>query len=136
VWSQFVPDQAQSAPVLIESADWLKDLFVALPGQAWSIELMCQDPHFAPPALLDETATLRQALNDSDAEAAARATHTAKGLAGSACALAALPLAKAMELAARQGELDTVREQLPFWDNALRELADAVRQWVAEQPEG
>ena len=87
-------------------------------------------------ALLDETATLRQALNDSDAEAAARATHTAKGLAGSACALAALPLAKAMELAARQGELDTVREQLPFWDNALRELADAVRQWVAEQPEG
>jgi len=59
VWTQFVPDQAQAAPVLIESADMLKELFSALPGRAWSIELLCQDPHFAPPALLEEEATSR-----------------------------------------------------------------------------
>lgn len=59
VWSQFVPDQAQSAPVLIERADLLKDLFAVLPGPAWSIELMSQDPHFAPPVLLGENAASR-----------------------------------------------------------------------------
>lgn len=59
VWTQFVPAQEQSAPVLIESVDLLDELFSALPGRAWSIELLCQDPHFAPPALLEETATSR-----------------------------------------------------------------------------
>ena len=84
-------------------------------------------------ALLEETEALFQALNDGNPEAVARAAHTAKGLAGSACAQAALPLIKAMEEAARQGELQAVRGQLPHWENALRELADAVRRWVAAQ---
>lgn len=59
VWTQFVPDQAQSAPVLLESADLLNELFSTLPGRAWSIELLCQDPHFVPPALLEERSASR-----------------------------------------------------------------------------
>ncbi len=54
VWTQFSPDQAQTAPILIESADLLNELFSILPGRAWSIELLCQDPHFVPSALLKE----------------------------------------------------------------------------------
>lgn len=59
VWTQFVPDQAQSAPVLLESVDLLKELFSTLPGPAWSIELLCQDPHFVPSTLLEERPTSR-----------------------------------------------------------------------------
>lgn len=54
VWSQFVPHQAQSAPVLLERADFLDSLFAVLPGRAWFIELLCQDPCFVPADLLSE----------------------------------------------------------------------------------
>lgn len=54
VWTQFVPAQEQSAPALLERASSLGDLFAVLPGRAWSIELLCQDPHFAPPGLLEK----------------------------------------------------------------------------------
>ena len=87
-------------------------------------------------ALFEETETLFAALNDEDSHAVARATHTAKGLVGSACGQSALPLMQAMEEAARQGDLAHVRTQLPFWEKALRELADEVRHWVAQQPRG
>ena len=86
-------------------------------------------------SLFQETELLFKALNDDDQVAAARAAHTAKGLAGSACARSAMPLAKAMEEAARQGDLNLVRKQLPFWENALRDLAVEVRTWVAAQPQ-
>lgn len=59
VWTQFVPAQAQAAPVLLEDFDLLEDLFAALPWSAWSIELLCQDPLFIPPALLEERAATR-----------------------------------------------------------------------------
>jgi CelD/BcsL family acetyltransferase involved in cellulose biosynthesis len=59
VWTQFVPDQAQTAPVLIENVALLKELFASLPGRAWSIELLCQDPHFSSPSLLEESSTSR-----------------------------------------------------------------------------
>ena len=84
-------------------------------------------------ALFEETETLFAALNAEDAPAVARATHTAKGLVGSACGLVALHLMQAMEEAARQGDLPKVREQMPFWESALRELADEVRRWLAER---
>jgi signal transduction histidine kinase/CheY-like chemotaxis protein len=84
-------------------------------------------------ALFQETETLFAALNAEDAVAVARATHTAKGLVGSACGQVALPLMQAMEEAARQDDLAQVRTQLPFWENALRDLADEVRRWVADR---
>ena len=86
-------------------------------------------------SLFQETEALFKSLNDDDQPAAARAAHTARGLAGSACAHSAMPLAKAMEEAARQGDLNLVRKQLPFWENALRDLAVEVRAWVAGQSE-
>lgn len=63
VWSQFVPDQAQSAPVLLKSTCLLDDLFAALPGRVWAIELLCQDPHFSPPCLFEKRATSRPQLH-------------------------------------------------------------------------
>jgi hypothetical protein len=77
---------------------------------------------------------LVKALTDGDAALAARATHTAKGLTGSACAVVALPLMTAMEEAARRGELHAVRGQLAQWEASLRELDQGVRHWVAEPP--
>ncbi|TAN76307.1 MAG: GNAT family N-acetyltransferase, partial [Gallionella sp.] len=59
VWTQFVPAQEQSAPALLESAGLLEDLFAALPGHAWSIELLCQDPHFVLPGLFEKSGTSR-----------------------------------------------------------------------------
>lgn len=47
-WSSFLPDQAQLAPVLMESARTLNGLFGALPGVCWTIELLCQDPLYCP----------------------------------------------------------------------------------------
>lgn len=58
-WTQFVPDQAQAAPVLLENTERLGDLFAALPGHAWCIEFLCQDPRFAPPDLLRESSASR-----------------------------------------------------------------------------
>lgn len=59
IWTQFVPDQAQAAPPLLERSDMLRELFPALSPFAWAIELMCQDPHFAPAGLIHEGATTR-----------------------------------------------------------------------------
>jgi CheY-like chemotaxis protein len=85
-------------------------------------------------SLFQETTVLVKALTDGDAALAARATHTAKGLTGSACAVVALPLMTAMEEAARRGELHAVRGQLAQWEASLRELDQGVRHWVAEPP--
>lgn len=59
VWTQFVPAQAQAAPVLIENLGILKELFPALPRRALLIELICQDTNFSPAGLWAENANLR-----------------------------------------------------------------------------
>ena len=50
-----MPDQLQTAPLLIPDSKLIEELFKALPLGAWIIELMSQDPDFAPPALMDES---------------------------------------------------------------------------------
>ena len=59
VWTQFVPAQAQSAPVLIEKTEYLRELFPVLARSAWMIEILCQDPDFMPESLLDNSAVSR-----------------------------------------------------------------------------
>ncbi|MFZ4537139.1 response regulator [Propionivibrio sp.] len=83
-------------------------------------------------ALFTETEALFKALNDGNVDAASLAAHTAKGLAGSACSPATMILARALEEAARNGDFNQVRRQLPFWEIALRDLADNVRDWMAK----
>ncbi len=85
-------------------------------------------------SLLQEAAVLSTALDAGDQVVAARSIHTAKGLAGTACAHAALPLIKAMDEAARQGDLDMVRKHMPMWRAAVSELAAQAQAWVAQQP--
>jgi len=60
VWTQFVPSQAQAAPVLIENEEHLEALFQALSPWAWILEFLCQDCHFAPAAFSSgESGTVR-----------------------------------------------------------------------------
>lgn len=54
IWRQFVPDQLQSAPILVPRTGLLDGLFKTLPLTAWSIEFMSQDPEFTPQGLLDD----------------------------------------------------------------------------------
>ena len=53
VWRQFAPSQLQGAPALLRNADDLNDVFACLPGPVWAIELMAQDPLYAPARLFD-----------------------------------------------------------------------------------
>lgn len=55
IWRQFVPDQLQAAPILIPDIKLIDELFAALPFGAWIIELLNQDPDFAPPGLMKAT---------------------------------------------------------------------------------
>jgi CelD/BcsL family acetyltransferase involved in cellulose biosynthesis len=59
VWTQFVPDQAQSAPILLDDISMLEELFPVLPGHARSFEFLRQDPNFAPPTLLEQKQRMR-----------------------------------------------------------------------------
>ena len=83
-------------------------------------------------ALFTETETLRRALDGGDADAAARAAHTAKGLAGTAGGQSAMILARAIEAAVRNGDPDQATAQLALWEIALRRLADEARDWMAQ----
>ncbi|MBL8393635.1 MAG: GNAT family N-acetyltransferase [Candidatus Accumulibacter sp.] len=47
-WACFRPSQAQASAVLLTDANLLTPLFAALPGPAWSIELLAVDPRYAP----------------------------------------------------------------------------------------
>lgn len=44
VWTLFLPAQAQIGALLVKDARLLADLPKALPGIAWSLECLCQDP--------------------------------------------------------------------------------------------
>lgn len=46
VWSSFLPSQAQIAPTLMKDAASTPGLFRALPGFAFQIEFLCNDPMF------------------------------------------------------------------------------------------
>lgn len=59
VWTQFVPAQAQAAPVLIENKAIFSTLFPDLGRNTWLIELLCQDPEFAPAGLLENSPIAR-----------------------------------------------------------------------------
>lgn len=52
IWTQFVPSQAQAAPILIDRMELLRGLFPSLSHCAAIIEFICQDPHFVPKELL------------------------------------------------------------------------------------
>ena len=82
-------------------------------------------------ALFTETERLLKALDEGDADSAAHAAHTAKGLTGTACSPSARILARAIEETIRNGNLDQARAQFPRWEIALRELADEARDWMA-----
>jgi len=47
-WASFLPTQAQIGPLLMGNARPLENLFFALPGYAWSIDLLAVDPDFSP----------------------------------------------------------------------------------------
>lgn len=47
-WSLFLPAQAQIGAVLLRNAKILTSLFPALPGHAWSIDLLALDPRYCP----------------------------------------------------------------------------------------
>jgi hypothetical protein len=47
-WALFLPGQAQIGPLLCSKARVLESLFEALPGYAWSIDLLAIDPDYAP----------------------------------------------------------------------------------------
>ncbi len=83
--------------------------------------------------LFAEIEKLHKALNDGDAPTAQRAAHTAKGLAATACSLTTTALARAMEVAAGNADLNSVREQMPQFECAVQALADDARQWLASQ---
>ncbi|MFC1685371.1 GNAT family N-acetyltransferase [Pseudomonadota bacterium] len=60
VWTQFSPSQGQATMAMLEKASLLQTLFPCLPRQpVWSIELMRQDPYFAPSDLLEENDRIR-----------------------------------------------------------------------------
>lgn len=59
VWSQFAPAQAQAAPVLVTDRSLIDDLFLALPRSTMAVELMRQDPEYAPTGLLNEARAAR-----------------------------------------------------------------------------
>lgn len=46
MWSSFVPSQAQVAPVLLADGQGVPAMFRALPGLAWRIDFLCNDPDF------------------------------------------------------------------------------------------
>lgn len=84
-------------------------------------------------SLLAESAALAAALAADDAQAAARAAHTAKGLAGNAASRATEALARALEEAARGGDLAQARSRMPAWTAAVDELSRQAREWLAAQ---
>lgn len=49
-WRLFLPSQAQIAPLLVppEQLSRCAELFKALPGWAWRLEWLCQDPDYSP----------------------------------------------------------------------------------------
>lgn len=47
-WVTFHPAQAQISPILLSDGSLLSELFLALPGFAWSIELLSVDLRYAP----------------------------------------------------------------------------------------
>jgi CelD/BcsL family acetyltransferase involved in cellulose biosynthesis len=47
-WALFLPAQAQIGAVLVHDARRLETLFAALPGHAWTIDLLAQDPGYCP----------------------------------------------------------------------------------------
>lgn len=47
-WALFLPAQAQAGPVLLADPRLLETLMPALPGFAWSIDLLALDPDFCP----------------------------------------------------------------------------------------
>lgn len=59
VWRQFSPSQLQAAPVLLPHAEVLDGVFSCLPGFALLVELMAQDPQYAPPGLFDADSQAR-----------------------------------------------------------------------------
>ncbi|MFM8332502.1 MAG: GNAT family N-acetyltransferase, partial [Candidatus Methylumidiphilus sp.] len=76
-WALFLPAQAQIGAVLVKDAALLPKLFDALPGLAWSLECLCQDPQYSPiqiaqdfPPLLavDHVRTMNIALDGSFAD--------------------------------------------------------------------
>lgn len=54
VWRQFLPPQREVAITLIPDAALVNDLFSALPLGTWAIELINQDPEYAPRGLFSE----------------------------------------------------------------------------------
>lgn len=46
MWASFLPAQAQVAPVLLPDGRGVADMYRALPGFAWRIDFLCNDPAF------------------------------------------------------------------------------------------
>lgn len=46
MWRSFVPSQAQIAPVLLADGQGVTAMYRALPGLAWRIDFLCNDPAF------------------------------------------------------------------------------------------
>ncbi|URI10263.1 GNAT family N-acetyltransferase [Aquincola tertiaricarbonis] len=46
MWASFVPSQAQIAPVLLADGQGIAAMYRALPGFAWRIDFLCNDPDF------------------------------------------------------------------------------------------
>jgi len=82
-------------------------------------------------SLFDETEALINGLNLPDLGIVTRAAHTAKSLAGSACCQVAVEHAKNLESAARNGDLDQVRQGLPEWKSTLEKLREETQNWLA-----
>ena len=47
-WALFLPSQAQAGAVMLKDAGLLETLLPALPGHAWSLDLLSVDPRYAP----------------------------------------------------------------------------------------
>jgi CelD/BcsL family acetyltransferase involved in cellulose biosynthesis len=47
-WALFLPSQSQAGAVLLKDARLLENLLPALPGHAWSLDLLSIDPAYAP----------------------------------------------------------------------------------------
>jgi len=126
------PDEGSTRPEpqhLFDAAQMIEQL-------GGDIELSCEMLPEIIQSLFDETETLLSGLNLADAEVVARAAHTAKSLAGSAGCRVAVEHARSLESAARNGDLEQVRQLLPVWKLALEKLREETQSWLSEQAIG
>lgn len=69
---------------------------------------------------------LRKYLEDGDQEGAERQAHTMKGAAANVGAEVMREIAEELEMTAKKGELEVVRDRLPSLVEASREFQDEV----------